>query len=40
MQKYPQWIVKMAELAEMAKLTYLIREGTIITFTKDWKPYG
>lgn len=32
------WIVKMAELVEMAKLTSLIKEGPTNTFIKDWKP--
>ena len=33
-----EWLVKMMELAEMAKLTSLIREKTITMFTADWKP--
>lgn len=33
-----EWIVKRAELAEMAKMTCSAKEGTIITFIKDWKP--
>lgn len=32
------WIVKIAELVEMAKLTCLIKEGPTNTFIKDWKP--
>lgn len=31
-----KWIGKMTEFAEMAKLTYLIKEGTTIGFIKDW----
>lgn len=29
-------VMKMTELAEMAKLTCLIREETISSFIKDW----
>lgn len=32
------WIVKMAELVDMAKLTCLIKEGHTNTFIKYWKP--
>lgn len=33
------WIVKMSEPAEMAKLACSVKEGTIITYIKDWKPF-
>lgn len=31
--------MKMMKLAEMAKLTSLIREKTVSTFITDWKPH-
>lgn len=34
-----EWIVKIAELAEKAKMTCSTTEGTIITCIKDWKPF-
>lgn len=33
-----EWIVKMMECAQMAKLPALIREKTLINFNADWKP--
>lgn len=33
-----KWIMNMAEFAEMAKLTCLVKEGTIIAFIKDRDP--
>ena len=32
-----EWIMKMMELAEMAKLTTIIKEGSVIKFMSDWK---
>lgn len=31
------WLLKMMEFAKMAKLTTLIREKTLSTFTSNWK---
>lgn len=38
--KYPEqeWLAKMVERAEMAKLTCLLRERSITTFFSDWNP--
>lgn len=33
------WMIKLIELTEMAKLTSLVRGKTIRTFLTDWKPY-
>ena len=33
-----EWMVKLMELAEMAKLTALIREKTLTNFMANWKP--
>lgn len=34
-----EWIVKVTELTEMAKITCLVRVKTISTFIKDWKHF-
>lgn len=34
-----EWMVKMLELAETAKLTSWIRGKPISTFIADWKPF-
>lgn len=34
-----EWIVKMMELAEIAKLTALVRGRTLSKFNDDWKPH-
>lgn len=33
-----EWMVKMMELAEMIKLTFLFRENTASMFIANWKP--
>lgn len=35
-----EWIVKITELAEMAKLTYVVRDKTMCTFIRDWKLFA
>lgn len=34
-----EWLVKLSELAGMAKLMAIIKEKTLIKFKKDWKPF-
>lgn len=34
-----EWLMKMAELVEIARLTCMIREKTILILTGDWKPF-
>ena len=34
-----EWLMKMMELAAMAKLTALIKEGATTRFMLDWKPF-
>lgn len=32
-----EWLIKMLELTELAKITSLVREKTIFIFMDDWK---
>lgn len=34
-----EWVVKLSELMEMAKVTWLVNNKTIHTFIKDWKHF-